>query len=488
MSTSNRRDFVKSTMVASAAAFSIVPRHVLGGVGYMPPSEKVNLALIGMGGRGAHVAMLADWWESDREERDLDIPEHEALAGKWKVTYERRRKDSMVNFVATCDVSTERSESSLKVYPPGDRFLKARFFKDYRVMLDQVKGDVDGVLVAIPDHSHFHATLTAMQLGLSVYTEKPLTRWPGHARRLAEAARKYKKVATQMGTQGHSSWSTARIRDWVISGSIGPVREVIAWNAGNSSVQRPRTIDPVPASLDYDLWVNREPFQPYQAGGWRPWSYWSSGTLGDFGCHTLDAAFYALAMGGPERVEVETGGQWVVPASFPQEQTVTWHVPARGSMPPVRVRYFMMGADALEKKVLPLLHDLPPGSSLKTLFRFGRGAAIIGEKATIIYGGWGAEGRIVPEAKAKEIGLAPEKSPRVDGHMKTWVKACKGEGKPLSSFDYSGPLAEMVLLGDTALRSKDKSINFDTKTGKVTNDKQANQLAQGPEPRTGWRI
>jgi hypothetical protein len=115
-------------------------------------------------------------------------------------------------------------------------------------------------------------------------------------------------------------------------------------------------------------------------------------------------------MGGPEKVEVETGGEWLVQDSFPPEETVTWYMPARGSMPPVRVRYFMMGADALEKKVLPLLHDLPPGSSLKTLFRFGRGAAIIGEKATIIYGGWGAEGRIVPDAKAKEIGLAPEKS------------------------------------------------------------------------------
>jgi predicted dehydrogenase len=494
MSTSSRRDFVKKTVVAGTSAFSLVPRRVLGGPGQVPPSEKVNLALIGIGGRGAHVAMLADWWEVDREERDLDIPEHEALSGKWNeaTKYERRIKESMVNIVAMCDVDAVRSAPTLnpnnKIYPPGDRFLKARMFKDYRLMLDQVKGDIDGVLIAVPDHTHFHATLSAMQLGLHVYTEKPLTRFASEARRLTEAARKYEKVVTQMGNQGHSSWSTARIRDWVLNGSIGQVSEVVAWNPGNAHALDPRIESPVPETLNYDLWVNREPFRPYQAGAWRPWSYWSSGTLGDFGCHTLDAAFYALDLRYPERVEVETGGEWPVPDSFPSEQTVAWYVPARDGKPPVRVRYFMMGAAALDKRVVPLLEHLPPGTSLKDLFRFGRGAAIIGEKATILYGGWGATSRIVPDDKAKEIGFAPEKSPRVDGHMRTFLRACKGQGKTLSSFDYAGPLAEMVALGDVALRSKDKMINWDFKAMKVTNDAQANQLAQGSPPRPGWEI
>jgi predicted dehydrogenase len=484
---------MKATLAAGASAFTLVPRSVLGGADQVPPSEKVNLALIGVGGRGAHVAMLADWWEVDREERDLDIPEHEALSGQWNEAkkYERRRKDSMVNIVAMCDVDAERSAPTLsqtnKIYPPGDRFLKARFFKDYRVMLEQMKGQIDGVLVAVPDHTHFHATLTAMQLGFHVYTEKPLTRFVSHARRLTEAARKY-KVVTQMGNQGHSSWSTARVRDWVLNGSIGRVHEVVAWNPGNSHALRPRTENPVPESLAYDLWLNREPYRPYQPGAWRPWSYWSSGTLGDFGCHTLDAAFYSLGLTTPERVNVETGEEWPVPDSFPAEQTVTWQFAARDGKPPVRVRYFMMGADALDKKVAPLLQHLPPGTSLKNLFRFGRGAAIIGEKATILHGGWGATARIVPDERAKEIGFAPEKSPRVDGHMRSWLRACKGEGKTLSSFDHAGPLAEMVLLGDVALRSKDKTINWDSKAMKVTNDAGANQLVQGPRPRPGWEI
>lgn len=483
MMTSSRRDFVRGSGVAGASVFSLVPRSALGGPGQVPPSEKVNLGVIGAGGRGTHLAMLADYWEVDREERDLDIPEHEELSGKWNeaVKYERRAKESIANIVALCDVDTERSAKTRAAYP------QARFFKDYRRMLDEMKGSLDGVLVATPDHSHFHATLAAMQAGLPVYTEKPLTRFVAHARRLTEAGRKY-KVMTQMGNQGHSNWSTARIRDWVLNGSIGAVREVIAWNPGNSHARSPRAESPVPTSLDYDLWLNREPYRAYQAGSWRPWSYFSSGTLGDFGCHTLDAAFYALDLRYPERVEVETGGEWPVPDSFPTEQFVTWDVPARGDRPPVRVRYFMASAETIQKTVPPLLVHLPPGTTLKSLFRFGRGAAIIGEKATILYGGWGAQGHIVPEARAKEIGLAPERSPKVDGHMRTWLKACKGQGKPLSTFEHAGPLAEMVLLGDVALRSKDKVIQWDANAMKVTNDAEANQLVQGPNPRPGWQV
>jgi len=131
---------------------------------------------------------------------------------------------------------------------------------------------------------------------------------------------------------------------------------------------------------------------------------------------------------------------------------------------------------------------LAAGASLNKIFRFGNGAAIIGEKATIMHGGWGGEGRIFPDGKMKEIGLAPEKSHRVNGHMRSWLMACKGQGKTLSNFGYGGSLAEMVLLGDVALRSKEKEIHWDAKAMKVTNDEQANQLAQGTEPRPGWQI
>ena len=457
---------------AGASAFTIIARPLLGGLQHVPPSEKVNLALIGVGGRGAHVAMLAGWWEADLEERDLDLPEHEALVGQWdeKKKYERRTTESPVNFVAICDVDSESAARSLssenKVYPPGDRFRKARFFTDYRVMLDQVRSQIDGVLVAVPDHSHFHATMTAMQMGLHVYTEKPLTRYVAHARRLAIAARQY-KVATQMGNQGHSSWSTARVRDWILADAIGPVREVIAWNAGNLSAGSPPAQDPIPKSLEYDLWLNREPVRPYHAGQWREWSYWGTGTLGDFGCHTLDAAFYALDLEAPVRVEAGTGGGWPVKASYPKEQTITWYVPARGARPPVRVRYYFLEAGELNKRVAPLLHHLPPGASLGELFRYGRGAAIIGEKATIMYGGWGGQSRIFPDTRAKEIGFAPEASPRIDAHMRSWLRACKGQGTPLSHFEYSGPLTEMVLLGDVALRSKNGSIDWDAKNLRV---------------------
>jgi hypothetical protein len=177
-----------------------------------------------------------------------------------------------------------------------------------------------------------------------------------------------------------------------------------------------------------------------------------------------------------------------VKASYPKEQTITWYVPARGARPPVRLRYYFLEVGELDKRVAPLLHHLPPGVSLGDLFRYGRGAAIIGEKATIMYGGWGGQSRIFPESQAKEIGFAPQTSPRVDAHMRSWLRACKGQGTPLSHFEYSGPLTEMVLLGDVALRSKNKSIDWDAKNLRVANDPSANELVKGPEPREGWKI
>ncbi len=485
-------------MAAGATLFSVFPRHVLGRV---PPSEKVNLALVGGGGRAAHDAMLADWWEVDLECRARDNPEYELLAGKWdpKKGYQNRRgSESMVNIVAVADVDEVKLKQTLdpnnKVYPPGDRFAKAKIYKDYRVMLDEMRNDIDGVIVAVPDHSHFHASMMAMKLGLNVFTEKPLVRYVAQARRLAEEARK-SKVVTQAGNQGQSGWSTARIRDWMLEDAIGEVREVIAWNGASARATGRKEV-PIPATLDYDLWLNRAPQRPYLGGSWRAWSYYGTGTLGDFGLHSLSASFYSLNFTGPERVEAEPGGEWPEPDSYPSEVTYTWYMPARGDMPPVRVRYFLMSPQRLAEKVAPLLRDLP-ASGLKSLFHrddqfasstAGLGAAIIGEKATIVHGGWGGEGHIIPEERAKEIGYATVRSPRVDGHMRSWLRAIKGREKTLSPFEYCGPLAEMVQLGDVALRSKDKRIDWDYKAMTVTNDKEANQFVHGPDPRPGWRI
>jgi predicted dehydrogenase len=476
-------------------------------MGQVPPSEKVNLAMIGVGGRGAHLAMLADWWEVDVQCRATDVPEYAAVAGKWNGKYENRRgTQSMVNIVAMSDVDTARMATTLDpanvnsssetrggaytpIYPPGDRFAKARFFKDYRVMLETMRGSIDGVLVCPPPFAHFHATLTAMQLGLAVYTEKPFTRWVADARRLTEAAKRY-GVVTQLGVQGHSSWSTARTRDWILEGSIGTVREVLCWEPGSGG--RPRPEIPIPASLDYDLWLNKAPYRPYcgyAGGGWGGTAYWTAGTYGEWGMHGLDAAYYALDLTAPDKVEVEIGGDWAQPqeAFYPAEQTCSWYMPARGDKPPVRVRMLIMRAEELEKRVLPLLRDVPPGTTLSALNR-GRGVAIIGEKATIIYGGWGEGSRIFPEEKAKEIGFAPVRAPRVDGEMRSFLRAIKGRGQTLAHFGYSGKMAEMLLLGDVAVRSKNRSINWDSKAMLVTNDDEANQTVHGPDPRKGWEI
>ena len=442
----SRRRFVKG-MAAGVAAFSIVPRHVLGGSGQRPPSEKLNIGCIAAAGRG---------------------------------NYSIRGVAKTENIAALCDVDTDRARSARK------RFSKAKFYTDYRKLLDEMSNELDAVTVATPDHSHFHATLSAMQLGLHVYCEKPLAHTVSQVRRLTEAARKYDKVVTQMGNQGHSCWSTAKMRDWILAGAIGPVHEVVAWKHGNYSRHHPPTKDSVPKSLDYDLWLNREPHRPYHRGfhpgSWRGWSYFGTGTVGDWGCHQLDPAFYALDLTNPERVTVEPG-KWPVRDSYPETQLLTWHIPKRGDQPAIRVRYYILG-DTPAGKGVPDLKHVPPKSKPRSRV----GAAMVGEKATIIYGSHGGGGHIVPEEKMKEAGDVPERSPRVRDHQGSWLDACKGRGQALSSFDYAGPLAEFVLLGEVALRSDDHEIRWDGEAMKVPNDPKATALVHGTDPRDGWRI
>ena len=441
----SRRRFVKGVAVG-AAAFSIVPRHVLGGSGQKPPGEKLNVGCIAAAGRG---------------------------------NYSIRGVSKTENIAALCDVDTDRARSARK------RFSKAKFYTDYRKLLDEMSSELDAVTVATPDHSHFHATLSAMQLGLHVYCEKPLAHTVSQVRRLTEAAAKY-DVVTQMGNQGHSSWSTARMRDWILAGAIGPVHEVVVWRSGNCSRNSPPSKDPVPKSLDYDLWLNREPHRPYHRGfhpsSWRSWSYFGTGKVGDWGCHQLDPAFYSLNLANPDRVTAEPG-KWPVRGSYPESQFLTWHIAARGDQPAIRVRYYILGNTPVSKGVPDLKH-VPAGTKLHPR----AGTAIIGEKATILYDGHGGGGHIVPEAKMKAASDVPERSPRVRNHLGSWLDACKGRGRALSSFDYAGPLAEFVLLGEVALRSDDHEIRWDGKAMKVPNDPKATALVHGTDPRDGWEI
>ncbi len=441
-----RRRFVQTGVAAGAAAlfgpFSIRDGHA------QSPNERLQVAVIGCGGRGWPCIQMAG---------------------------------GGCTFVAFCDVDDRPDERRDKAYA---KYPDVPHFKDYRRMFDRMQDDIDAVIIATPDHSHYHAAMSAIIRGKHVYLEKPLTHTVWEARKLAEAARRH-DVATQMGNTGHSNHSTAVTRDWILAGSIGEVRRVICHTAGARAAEGPPQKKEVPDGLAWDLWLNRAHRRPYSPAyvpkTWRCWRYFGEGKIGDWGCHTLDAAWYALDLGAPERVEAEPVGDWSVKESYPQGERIAYHFPARGQKPPVRLEYLLgEGRSGVDLELPDHLRGQwgPSG--------YG-GGLIIGEEASIRYDAYGGASRIVPEQKMRQIGRPPQKAPRVRGHMGSWLEACKDEGMPLSNFAYAGPLTEMVLLGEVALR-RGRPIEWDAETLRVTNDEEANALIHGPEPRTGWEI
>ncbi|HEV3485395.1 MAG TPA: Gfo/Idh/MocA family oxidoreductase, partial [Vicinamibacterales bacterium] len=322
-----RRKFV-GTVATTAAGLTIVPRHVLG-AGYQAPSDTVNVAVVGYShGMGTN-NMLA-MAKSD-------------------------------NIVALCDCDeSEAAKAAMARRKTLETFAKAARYKDYRVMLEKQK-DIDGVLVATPDHSHAVIALAAMQLGKHVYVQKPLTRTISEARALTEAARKY-KVVTQMGNQGHSEEGLRLMEEWLAAGAIGPVREVHCWTnrpIWPQGMPRPTETPAIPDGLDWDLWVGPSAMRPYHPTyhpfGWRAWQDFGAGAMGDMGCHVMDASYYLLKLGAPSSVIASIGynvlrvqnekGQLVnrrvnYNDSYPPSSVIHMTFPARGNMPEVKLHWY----------------------------------------------------------------------------------------------------------------------------------------------------
>ncbi|MGA1980638.1 MAG: Gfo/Idh/MocA family oxidoreductase [Sedimentisphaerales bacterium] len=449
----SRRDFVRGA--AAAAAFTIVPRHVLGGPGQIPPSEKLNIAVIGAGGRGGD-----------------DI-----------------KGISTENIVALCDVDDRMAANAFNAYP------QAKKYRDFRKMLEKEK-NIDAVLVATPDHTHAVAAMMAIKMGKHVFCEKPLAHSIYEVRKVTEAARENKKVQTQMGNQGHSAEHIRMLCEWIADGAIGKVTEVHAWSDRPVGGQpwsdflimaRPKDTPPVPSTLDWDLWLGPAQFRPYNPDycptKWRSWWDFGCGALGDMGCHILDPAFWALKLGHPTVVQATTT-HWepgVSSETFPRASIVRYEFPARGDLPAVKLTWY-------DGRLKPPIPDC-----FESNRRLGNnGAILIGEKAAIIHDSHGASGlRIVPESKMREYKLPPKTIPRVEngdaGHEQDWIRACK-DGIPASAnFDYGGPLTEMVLLGVVAMRVKDQRLQWDGENMKFTNNEQANEFVQPPY-REGWTL
>ena len=446
----SRRRFASTTALAALSA-AIVPSRVLGA---QAPSNRLNIAAIGIGGMGAS---------------NLRALEGETI-------------------VALCDVDRAYAAKTVALYP------QARFYRDYRLMLEKEKG-VDAVVIATPDHTHAVITLAVLQAGKHVYCQKPLTHTIFEARRITEAARRY-KVVTQMGNQGHSYESMRVLKEWLDDGAIGKVTEVHAWTdrpvggdpwSDFAQMARPTDTPPVPETLDWDLWLGPAQYRPYHPEyhptRWRAWLDFGTGALGDMGCHILDPAFWALELGSPRTVQATSTHfqPEVASQTFPRASIVRYEFPARGKRPPVKLTWY-------DGRLLPPIPpELEPGRALPA-----SGALLVGDKGAIVHGSHGADGvRLIPEKRMREYKRPPKKLRRItEGHEGDWIRACKegpGGNPPCSPFEYGGALTEMVLLGMLALRLKDQRLEWDSANMRFTNNERANELLHTPY-RQGWTL
>jgi predicted dehydrogenase len=370
--------------------------------------------------------------------------------------------------VALCDVDERSLQRAAAEHP------KAKQFRDFRKLLESP--GIDAVVVTTPDHTHAVAAMMAMRAGRHVYCEKPLTHSVYEARQMTLAAREH-GIATQMGNGGHSSRTIRECVEWVRSGTIGPVREVHAWSnrpIWPQGIARPADRPRVPDWLNWELWLGPAPERPYHPAyhpfKWRGFWDFGTGALGDMGCHIMDAAFWALELGAPTSVEAESSG--VNRETAPEWSRVRYEFPARGDRPAVRLTWH----DGGRKPELPVL---PEGQELSD-----NGSLFIGDGGMVLYER--GRPRLLPESLMKDFTPPPETLPRSIGHYAEWIAACKGGPKAGSNFDYAGPLTEMVLLGNVALRLGRK-IEWDGAGLRVTNAPEAARWVRR-EYRNGWSL
>ncbi|MBC8354005.1 MAG: Gfo/Idh/MocA family oxidoreductase [Planctomycetes bacterium] len=451
-SLSSRRKFLSAT-TATAFGFTIVPRHVLGGPGQTAPSDRVNVAGIGAGGMGGG-----------------DIATVSKLG---------------TNIVALCDVDDVRAAGSFKAFP------KARRYQDFRVMLEREANNIDAVTVGTPDHIHAVAAMAAIRAGKHVYVQKPLTHTLHECRTLTKAALDA-KVMTSMGNQGHATEGARLTNEWIQAGIIGGVREVHVWSdrAGKhwkQGIGRPEDALPIPATLDWDLWlgpIGERPYHPaYVPTKWRGWWDFGTGALGDMGCHIIDHPVWALKLGAPSTVESRTtlDGS-VLEGSKPNFETypiaamIYYEFPARGNLPPVRMTWYDGGL------MPPAPSELPTGQRLPD-----NGVLYIGSKGKMYHGAHGGMPQLLPASLMEQTKAVPKTMERSPGHYEEWVQACRSGKPPAASFDYSGPMTETVLLGVLSLRAPGLAIEWDAENQKVKNAPELNQFVH-TEYRKGWTL
>lgn len=418
-----------------------MPQHVFGQPGKPSANEKLNIVGVGVGGMGRH-----------------DI-----------------RRVPTENVVAVCDVDSRRAAEAAKSLDA------VKVYQDYRRMFDEMK-NLDAVMVATPDHNHAVVAMAAMARGKHVFCQKPLTHSVHEALELGKAAAEA-GVATQMGNQGQASEAARRVIEYVRSGAIGSVREIHAWSNRRPDISprgiaRPAETPPVPAELDWDLWLGPAPARPYHPCyhpfAWRGWWDFGTGVLGDIGCHALSAAFKALDLGWPESVEA-CSTHWNAPPEVrnetaPKASIVTYRFPKEGDRQEIVLRWYDGG----------MMPPIPEAFGSQNIF-VNDGTLIVGQKGML----WNDQ--LYPKRLADEVGAPPELLSPSPGHYEEWVRACKG-GEPAGSdfVKHAAHLTAVVLLGNIAIRTQEK-LFWDAQALRFTNSEAGNALLNPPY-REGWSL
>jgi predicted dehydrogenase len=445
----SRRDFLRATG-AGVTLFHVVPAHVLGGPGKTPPSDKLNIAAIGAGGRAAD---------------DIDGVKSE-------------------NIVALADVDDRRAAETYAKYPAAKRY------RDYRQMLDQMDKQIDAVVVGTPDHTHAVAVIDAIGRGKHVYCEKPLAHSIHEVRAMMHAARQH-NVITQMGNQGHSSDDIRLFCEWIWDGAIGKVSEIHA--ACDAFKELYCQIDklpalqekhPIPSELDWDLWLG--PSQPrayhpmYVPFTWRGWMPFGTGCVGDWICHIVDPSMWALELGAPTTIQAEVDSKYDPVRHvemYPSASRITYEFPAKGQRGPVKLVWHDGNRTMPRPELLSQQQNVP-----------GTGAIVYGDAGAIMHGSHGAGGcRLLPEQKGNEYPRPAQKIARVKNHYADWLDAIRAGRQASSSFDYGGPLTELGLLGAIAVRFPTQKLEWDAGSARFANFSDANVYINPPY-RQGWSL
>ena len=475
----SRRGFLCGT--TAATAFTILPSRVLAADDATAPSEKVNMAFIGVGWQGMY-------------------------------NLQTFLQDPDVRVVAVCDVNREGPYLGRGIAgrEPGRRMVDDYYgskdgakggcatYVDFRQMLDE-RGDIDAVVITTPDHIHAVAAMAAFKKGKHVFCEKPLAHSVAEVRAMTEAARQA-KVATQMGNWGHAKEDIRLLCEWIWDGAIGSVQEVHAWTNRPGGwwpygIDRPTDEPPVPEGLDWDLWLGPAAVRPYHPAYapfiWRGWWDFGSGALGDMGCHILDPVVWALRLGAPDTVEASSvklntratpyGAEMAAGKVHPETTTaaaiVRWEFPARDGMPPVTLTWHDGGL------MPPLPDELESGRKMGDN---DGGVLFIGDKGKLMCGCYGSDPQLIPESRMKAYKRPPQTLPRSIGHYKEWVRACRGGEPACSNFNYSGPLTEIVTLGIAAIRA-DMKLRWDAGKMEFVNAPEANRFLNSAY-REGWSL